>query len=257
MNDPRSAIVDRHGRTVATYRADERDGRPWADNLAPDSGVPTGDVVMAILRELAGHGVTSTPDVGDALIAAGATERRRALTMFHPLDGPPRAGPRLDGITIEAYAHTAADLHPASGRAFPLGHPDRDRAMSDAQELAELAQLLGGDIVGPVQPASRVAVTADGAVVAAAIVTDHPGDPPFAGPWVPWVFRDPMLAPPGTGAAVLAAAMGALIDDGAPGVGLAVTDGNPAQRVYERLGFSVVLRTVSVLIDRLDAPAAV
>ncbi len=253
----RVPLLDAAGRTLATYHVDERDGRPWADRLEPAPRIPQPQLIATIMTRLAGHGVASTVQIGDALIAAGATRRRRALTLHHPLAGEPPAPPVPDGITIVPFAHGATDLHPASLRAFPIGHADRDPASSDEQELADLERLLRGDMVGPVLPASHVATSPDHGVVGAAIVTDRAGEPPSGGPWVAWIFRDPEHAPPGTGAAVLGASITALTGAGAPGLGLAVTDGNPAQGVYERLGFTIVARTVSVLIGPLDASAAV
>jgi ribosomal protein S18 acetylase RimI-like enzyme len=58
------------------------------------------------------------------------------------------------------------------------------------------------------------------------------------------VFRAP--GHPGTGRALLARALRIAARDGLPGLGLAVTHGNPAARLYEDLGFRRILSGMSV-----------
>ena len=74
MSEPRADLDDTTGRTVGTYLPGERDGRPWADKLEPVPGVAQADVVAAVVTQLAGHGVTSTPELGDTLIATKRLE---------------------------------------------------------------------------------------------------------------------------------------------------------------------------------------
>jgi GNAT superfamily N-acetyltransferase len=88
---------------------------------------------------------------------------------------------------------------------------------------------------------------AGGAMAGAALILDRPGDPPLCGPWVGELFRHPD-APPGTGAALLAAALDRAAADGLPHVGLRVSSGNPALRLYERLGFTPTRSSVAVLV---------
>ncbi len=97
---------------------------------------------------------------------------------------------------------------------------------------------------GPVLACSGVALDAGGTPVAASIVTGAPGEPPFGGPWVILVFRAP--GHPGAGRALLARALRIAARDGLPGLGLAVTHGNPAARLYEDLGFRRILSGMSV-----------
>jgi ribosomal protein S18 acetylase RimI-like enzyme len=58
------------------------------------------------------------------------------------------------------------------------------------------------------------------------------------------LFRDP--AHPGTGRALLERALQRAAAAGLPALGLAVTDGNPAARLYEAVGFRRVLSSRSV-----------
>ena len=83
-----------------------------------------------------------------------------------------------------------------------------------------------------------------GRVVAAILVGGFPGEPPYAGPWVMELFRDP--AHPGTGRPLLERALHRVAAAGLPALGLAVTDGNPAIGLYEAIGFRRVLSARSV-----------
>ncbi len=244
----RVPLLDEAGCEVASYLLDERLGRPCADMLDAAPGIATDRVVAAVLARLAGWAVAgATIDVGEALVAAGAVERRRAIVQQHDLATLPAPAPP-GGIRIVPLAHTADELLPAFLAAFPQGHLDRAQESSDADELADLERVLGGVEVGPLMPQSRVAVTPAGSVVGAVTVNDREGTPPLAGPWLSYVFRDPHASAPGTGAALVAAALVALCDDGAPGAGIAVTAGNPAQLVYERLGFRTVTSGMTVVV---------
>ena len=97
---------------------------------------------------------------------------------------------------------------------------------------------------GPLLAGCGVALDAAGGVAGACIVTGHPGDPPFGGPWVVFVFRAP--GHPGAGRALLVRALRIAARDGLPALGLAVTQANPATRLYEDLGFRRILSAMSV-----------
>nr|WP_237535987.1 GNAT family N-acetyltransferase [Streptomyces sp. SID3343] len=81
-------------------------------------------------------------------------------------------------------------------------------------------------------PCSVVAFDA-GRPVAAALVNDAE----LYGPWIGEIFRDPDPRYAGLGGRLLRHALGRAAKDGVEAVGLAVTEGNPARAVYERLGF--------------------
>ena len=90
-----------------------------------------------------------------------------------------------------------------------------------------------------------VASVALGVVVGVALITDSGGEPPFGGPWVINVFRDPAV--PGTGAPLLRRALALAAAAGLPALGLAVTHGNTGARaVYAALGFEDRLESLSV-----------
>jgi ribosomal protein S18 acetylase RimI-like enzyme len=66
------------------------------------------------------------------------------------------------------------------------------------------------------------------------------------------VWRVPGVSEPGIGAALIAQAMRLLDEDGQPVLGLTVSDGNPARRVYERLGFQPVLESWTLHLPPAD-----
>jgi GNAT superfamily N-acetyltransferase len=99
---------------------------------------------------------------------------------------------------------------------------------------AVLARMLGGGY-GPLLDCSGVALR-DGRVVGAIVCTRLDGEP-----WVLEVFREPGAR--GAGRALLERAL-ALCEG--PTLGLAVTEGNPAVRLYEALGFERVHTAYSV-----------
>jgi GNAT superfamily N-acetyltransferase len=85
-------------------------------------------------------------------------------------------------------------------------------------------------------------------VVAAVIVTDRAGVPPLGGPWVCDLFRHPASEWAGLGRLLLQRALGLAAELGLPALSLAVTDGNPARRLYQTLGFRHVSTSLNVLV---------
>ncbi|WTZ28268.1 GNAT family N-acetyltransferase [Microbispora sp. NBC_01389] len=62
------------------------------------------------------------------------------------------------------------------------------------------------------------------------------------------VFRRPEQSPRGLGALMLSTALVSAAADGLTMIGLVVTEGNPARRVYERFGFRGVDGAMTVQI---------
>jgi GNAT superfamily N-acetyltransferase len=141
------------------------------------------------------------------------------------------------GVAVEAGSsplrrRPVAGLAAARVRAYPPGHADWEPGWDPE---AELEDILSGAECGPLLEPSRVAV-ADGRVVAAVLLTDGPGSlvvPP--GLLVADVYRDPDEAWRGLGGALLRRALAAAA--GHEAAHLLVTDGNPARRLYDALGF--------------------
>ena len=176
-------------------------------------------------------------ELARALLVAGATQRRHARLMTHDLRGVPASSdPR-----VVALSASPEELIPSHQAAYRTDHPDYELS----RDHAAIGKLLRGELVGPLLGASRMAVV-DGRIVGAAILNDFPGEPPYAGPWLSELFRDPAV--PGVGRALLRGALAAAAADGLPALGLAVTGGNPAAGLYEDEGFRTLREDISVTL---------
>lgn len=197
------------------------------------------DALELLRAELPGWTVLTAPADGEALRRAGARLKRHAHAMRRDLrsDPPPRAWARLlpaQPLWVVACDRPASELLGAWREAFPTDHADRV-SDNDQQVLTELLQpLLTGRALGPVLACSAVVVDAEDRVVAGLVVNDREGVP-----WVGGVFRRPAAEFAGLGGLLLRRAMAWLSERGWNEVGLAVTVGNPAQQLYERLGFTI------------------
>lgn len=227
------------GTPVLRYRLSPQE-EPTADDC--ESLAPLDLVVPAVLDQLSGWWL-STGDEAllESLLAAGASVVRHAHVYTYPLQEPtttaPPARPLLaPGLTLDPIDRSPAELAPLVLAAYPPGHVDH---LGDAAvEEEELRALLAGELVGPFLAGASAQITNDAhQVVAAVIVNRAGGSPPLGGPWVTQVLRHPDPAWAGLGSRLLIHALAALAAEGEPSLGLAVTDGNPARRVYERLGF--------------------
>jgi GNAT superfamily N-acetyltransferase len=181
--------------------------------------------------------VVAPVELARALLAAGATQRRHARLMTHDLrDVPAQVDPR-----VVPLAATADELVPSHHAAYRPEHPDYELS----QDVSAIGKLLRGELVGPLLPASRMAI-AEGRIVGAAILNDFPGEPPTAGPWLSELFRDPAV--PGIGRELLRGALAAAAADGLPALGLVVSGGNPAGELYLDEGFRTVREDISVTL---------
>lgn len=135
-------------------------------------------------------------------------------------------------------------------RAYPPGHPD-----FPAGDPSAFASVVDGSCFGRLLDGSAVALAPDGRPVAAVLVAEHSGDHGADGPGVVDIFRDPRLAPPGLGALLLRRAVARAEDAGLPLLRLAVTEGNPARRVYERTGFVHCASSRTVRLPLSQRPA--
>jgi GNAT superfamily N-acetyltransferase len=238
------------GRIAGSYVPGTREGHPLADDLAAAPGIDETGLCAAVLAGLPGHIVGAPPAVGERLAQAGAQVRRRVAILARDPRAPVPAAPAPAGVRIAALGRRGPDeLLGAYVAAYGPGHPDHRAGLRPDEERELLAHLMDGDEIGPLLPASRVALAnRDGRVLGALLLHDFAEvQPPLGGPWVGELFAHPD-APPGTGSALLAAGIAAAGAAGLETLGLAVTEGNPAARLYERFGFGVVRRFVAVLV---------
>ena len=243
----REALLDGAGRVVATFVRGTRDGLPLADDLSAAPGVPLPAIADVACAQLRGHVVETPAPLGDQLLARGATLRRRSVLMTCDPSAPRPAVPTPGGVLLGPARGVPVDaLLDAYIDAYPPGHPDHHAGADHGGHRELLAALMAGAAIGPVMGCARTAATG-GRLVGAALVFDMPGEPPLCGPWVGELFRHPG-APPGTGAALLAAALDRAAADGLPAVGLRVSTGNPARRLYDAFGFTQTRSSVAVLV---------
>jgi GNAT superfamily N-acetyltransferase len=169
--------------------------------------VPVERAAPVFHREFPGHRIAGSPKLGHALEQLGAIPSRHAHRYVHGgSDEPPQVPP---GVRLEPV--DGRDLLPA----YRASGAEWDEPAVPERLIAE---------------ASALAV-ADGRVVGAILVGDEDR-------LIFDVFRDPAF--PGTGKALIQHALNA-----GP-LTLVVTDGNPAERLYQRLGFTHAYEAYSV-----------
>jgi GNAT superfamily N-acetyltransferase len=153
-----------------------------------------------------------------------------------PMRAPLRIRPEPplpDGVTVRAFA-------PGDGRAFgDLMADAYARTVDDHGEprswhRTEAQRAIAGDFGAVDWGSSLVAATIAGALVAASVVTEHRGLPLLA-----FAVTAPGWRNHGLGTALLVRTANRLAAAGHDEWALAVTVGNPARRLYERLGFTV------------------
>lgn len=243
----RRTLRDAAGRAVVTFTASARDGLPAADELTAAPGFAPDAVADLVMRRLPGHIVETTAPLGERLLCAGATLRRRSTLMTCDTAAPRTPVPMTAGILVGPAQGVPPDaLLDAYIKAFPPEHPDHHAGVDRDGQRELLRSMMDGEVIGPLLPCARTAA-AGGRLVGAALVVDMPGAPPLGGPWVGELFRHPD-APAGTGAAMLAAALDRAAADGLPHVGLRVSTDNPARRIYDALGFTETRSSVSVVL---------
>jgi GNAT superfamily N-acetyltransferase len=228
-------LLDADGTPIARFQAVVRDGLRVADLFTRCPGIGVGQARDAVLADLRGALVCGDEELGRALVAAGGRQGRHAHVLSRDLRDPPSPPGVPPGLRIVAADRPASDLVAAFRAAYARDHPDFRAHPYPEYPAAELAPLLEGRQVGPLMAASALAVDEAGGVVGAALVNRAPGDPPDSGPWLTQLFRAPNH--PGTGRVLLQHVLAELAAAGEAALGLAVTDGNPAERLYRALGF--------------------
>ena len=214
-----------------------------ADLFELEPGISVERAVPRILADLRGRRVAGDERLGRALIAAGGVAARHAHAYSHDLRARPEPVRPPAGLELVPADRPAADLVGAYAAAHPPDHVDF-AAIAGEDSEAHIAGLLGGRLGRPLD-CSGLAVDAGGRVAGAVLIASTPGiEPPFGGPWVMELFRHPRH--PGAGRALLLRALALARADGLPALGLAVTHGNPAERLYVALGFRRVFTALWV-----------
>ena len=141
------------------------------------------------------------------------------------------------------------DLASALATAYAPGHPDGGWTENDTGQVR--AMFDKADPVPPLSPASARLVGPDGRSAGHVLCA---GPVPWTDYRCAWVLNlgvGPRAQGRGFGRALLVHALRGSHAAGLPALALAVTDGNPARRLYDRAGFQPVTRVLTV-----DLPAA-
>jgi RimJ/RimL family protein N-acetyltransferase len=241
-------LFDRTG-AVLQYVEGTRDGLPLADLARIHDGRDAQDAVTVLLQRNAGY-LLATEDraLAEALIAAGARQIRHAFVM-HVETALQRDAPMVH--TVPRASVDVREFLPGWLAASPSGHPDHEEGTEEEIATRCWAWYDEPEWLAREHRSSGLIVK-DGEVAAGIVVSIRPQPVPYGGPWVHDIWRVPGISEPGMGAALLAQAMRMLDEDGFPTLGLTVSAGNPARRVYERLGFVQELESWTVLIPRRD-----
>jgi hypothetical protein len=241
-------LTDDAGAELARFVAQPGEDHA-GDLLEPCDDVAPDRAAEAVLAELAGWRVSAPEPFARLLERGGGRPRRRAYVMSRDLVRDPPAPDWLEpappaGCRLTPADRPAVDLAPACRAAYPADHPDFDEIPDPERPEIELDEIMSGRLMGPLLRCSGLAVAEDGSVAGAILITATAGEPPFGGPWIAQLFRVPGLG--GVGATLLERAVAIAARDGLPALGLAVTHGNPAARLYAEHGFESVLDSLTI-----------
>ncbi|RSN30044.1 GNAT family N-acetyltransferase [Amycolatopsis sp. WAC 04169] len=232
---------------MLSYLLKENAGRPWADRVEV-LGEGAADVA---LREMSGWAVTGPRALADELVARGAWLVRSTHRMTCDLSALRQpedweALAPVPPLVFEPFAGPVDGLFPAWRAAYAPGHPDyRDEYEDGAVVQDRFEALVDGTSYGPLSPLSAV-IRDGGAVVAGLLLNQVPGEVPWGGLLITDIFRHP--AYPQAGTILLRRTLACAAAKGIGAIGLVVTDGNPARRLYERHGFEVFESPATVRI---------
>jgi ribosomal protein S18 acetylase RimI-like enzyme len=207
-------------------------------------------VASAILTDLAGWNLTTTDEaLASELVERGALPTRHFSLMTVDVVAQEKW---QEDVTTDRF-----DLRPLTvdteipraiiglvRSAYPPGHPDEELG-SDDDIVRDIRRALDGDRLGVLMDMSALAFDGD-RPVGLVMVNRVPGAPPTGGPWVTDLCRDPDRRYAGLGRALLIRVLHLAQAAGESSVSLAVTEGNPARRLYESLGFRWVATTRKV-----------
>ncbi|MEO6998168.1 MAG: GNAT family N-acetyltransferase [Terracoccus sp.] len=187
--------------------------------------------------------IVDDPAAAAASIAAGGRLLRHSVLMVLDLALASPAPLVGDGFSIAPMSpDRVIEYGEVVSRAYPPEHPDHEPADSDPESAAQaVLEVMRGETMGPwIAGASLHVADHTDRIVGQILVSETTAsDTSVGGPFVTDVCVDPAVAGHRLGAALLAASAGRLVVLGWSALTLVVTVGNPAQRVYARLGFRV------------------
>ena len=236
-------LSDAGGIPLARYRWRDDAGERVVSGFRPLPGASAHRIAVQAVRDLPGRRVTMLDEqVARALADVGCVLVRAATDLHRDLTDVPAPQSVPDGWTLAGHGWDD-DLTGVLRDAYPPDHPDH------GDRVTRLRGLLSGDRALPLLPGASARLRDPGGRSAGQVLTVGPvpwGGRPSA--WVLDVAVAPRAQGHGFGAALLIHAMGGTRDAGLPTLGLTVTDGNPARRLYDRMGFHPVVRTFTMRV---------
>ena len=229
------------GRPLATTRLRADEGVAGRTRLL--LGVDAADAAAQARVDLAGLRLATTDvALASALVATGAPLHRLAFEMVHDLTDLPRFKPvPPPGWTLTAGGWDE-DLAAAVAEAYGAGHIDGPWTEKDTVEVVRMYEPAAA--LSPLEAATaRIrdpAGRSSGHILCA-------GPVPWAkeGAWVLTVGLAHRAQGRGIGRALLGHALHGAKATGQPCLGLSVTKGNQARRLYEAAGFRVLAKSHS------------
>lgn len=253
-------VLDAAGRVVA--RLDIADRVDWmqADVTWWSADLTAGALGAILAADLGGLRVASTDEpLVAALVRAGGTVARRGTQLEYDATAapPPREWldrTERDGVRLVDYRPVDAEIAAGWFSAYPPDHPDHNPALTGVEDaINDLRRTQRGAVTGSFSDASALAADHADAVLGGIMVTLMRPNPHWAGPWVPDVFTRPEARGRGIGERLVRYAVAAVAAAGERGLALSVSDGNPARRLYERVGFRPTITFASVAMPRTSA----
>jgi mycothiol synthase len=228
------------GRPLARMRVREEDRVAGRTRLLPGADVE--DVAAQARVELAGFRLATTDSaLADALAATGVPVQRVAVDMVHDLADVPPSAPLPRGWTL-APGGWDADLATAVVEAYGSGHVDGPWTDENS---AEMAGIYGAGAALPPLSAATARVLDPDRRSAGHILCAGPVPWTEEGAWILTVGLARRAQGQGLGRALISHAVRGAREAGQPRLGLSVTEGNPARRLYDAAGFTVVHRVHS------------
>jgi mycothiol synthase len=230
-------LSDQSGVPVATFRRRTEDGEETAGRFLPTPGTSPDRAARQAVRELPGRRLTThDEEVARALAGAGCTLLRAATDMQRDLTEPIPVRPPVAGWSLIEHDWDD-DLAAALAAAYGPDHPD------SGDRVGRLRGLVTSERGLVFLPGASARLRGPDGRSAGQVFTVGPvpwGSTPMS--WVLDLAVVPGAQGQGFGAALLAYAMRGTLDAGLATAGLTVTDGNPARRLYDRMGFRPALR---------------
>jgi ribosomal protein S18 acetylase RimI-like enzyme len=243
-----AVLRDGHGVPVARFEWSDEGGERFVRRFRAEPGIAADRAARLGVLELAGlRFKTTDEETARALIGAGCTLVRAATDMERFVEGSIPDAPLADGWALVPHQWDD-DLAAALWAAYGPDHPDR------SDRVGRLRGLTEGEGALAVLPGATARLRGPDWRSAGQVFTVGPV--PWAVAPTAWVLDlavNPGGQGRGFGAALLAYAIRGTRNAGLTTVGLSVTDGNPARRLYDRMGFRPVLRHFEVRAPRSPA----